>query len=54
MYAFTISSLRKRLQKKKLDGNYTKILCAVLNKAWKQQLTKQLLYNDLPNMSHAI
>ena len=32
---------------KKLDVNYTKMLRAILNKSWRQQPTKQLLYNHL-------
>ena len=35
----TTWTLTKYLEKK-LDGNYTKILCAVLNKSWKQHPTK--------------
>ena len=33
---------------KRLDVNYTRMLCAVLNKSLKQHLTKQQLYNHLP------
>ena len=33
---------------KKLDGNYTRMLRAVLNKSWRQHLTKQQLHSDLP------
>ena len=33
--------------KKKLDGNYTRILRAILNKSWRQQPTKQQLYDHL-------
>ena len=33
---------------KKLNGNYTRILHAVLNKSWKQHPTKQQLYDHLP------
>ena len=32
---------------KKLDQNYTRMLPAVLNKSWKQHLTKWLLYGHL-------
>ena len=32
---------------KKLDGNYSKFLHAVLNQSWKQHPTKQLLYSHL-------
>ena len=39
--------LTKRMEKK-LDGNYTRMLWAVLNKSWKQYSTKQQLYSHLP------
>ena len=32
---------------KRLDRNYTRTLCAVLNKSWKQHPTKQLQYGHL-------
>ena len=45
-YGCTTWTLTKRL-KKKLDGNYTKILRAILNKSWRQHATKQQLYSHL-------
>ena len=42
----TIWSLTKRIEKK-LDGNYTRMLRAILNKSWKQHPTKQRLYAHL-------
>ena len=33
---------------KKLDGNYTKMLQAILNKSWRQHPTKQQLYGHIP------
>ena len=33
---------------KNLDGNYTRMLQAILNKSWRQQPTKQQLYGHLP------
>ena len=33
---------------KKLDGNYTRMLWAILNKSWWQHPTKQQLYDHLP------
>ena len=33
---------------KKLDGNYTRILQAILNKSWRQHPTKQQLYSHQP------
>ncbi len=32
---------------KKLDGNYTRMLRAILNKSWRQYPTKQQLYGHL-------
>ena len=32
---------------KKLDGNYSRMLWAILNKSWKQHPTKQQLYGHL-------
>ena len=43
----TTGMLMKSIQKK-LDGNYTKMLCAVSNKSWKQHSTKQQLYGHQP------
>ena len=42
----TTWTLMKRIEKK-LDGDYTRMLHAVLNKSWKQHLTKQQLYDLL-------
>ena len=38
--------LTKRMAQK-LDGNYTRMLRAVLNKSWRQHPTKQQLYDHL-------
>ena len=43
-----------KMHGEKLDEAYTKILCAALNKSWKQQPTKQLLYGHLPLISQTI
>ena len=40
--------------KKKLDGNYKNMLCAVLTKSWKQQTTKQKVHGHLPPISQTI
>ena len=32
---------------KKVDRNYTRMLCAVLNKSWRQHFSKQQLYEHL-------
>ena len=49
----TTWTLTKRTEKK-LDGNYTKMLRAVLNKSWKQHLIKQQLYGYLPPIMKTI
>ena len=36
MYGYTTWTTPKYLVKKKLDGNYSRILCVILNKTWKQ------------------
>ena len=42
----TTWTLTKRLEKK-LDGNYTRMLRAVLNKSWRQHPTRHQLYGHL-------
>ena len=42
LYGYTTLMLTKRM-KKKLDGNYTRMLRAILNKSWRQHPTKQQL-----------
>ena len=39
---------------KKLDGNYTRMLWAILNKFWRQHPTKQPLYGHLPPITKTI
>ena len=39
---------------KKLDGNYTRILRAILNRSWRQHSTKQRLYRHLPPITKTI
>ena len=39
---------------KKLDGNYTRMLRAILNKSWEQHPTKQQLYGHLPPITKTI
>ena len=46
LYGCTTWTLTKRMEKK-LDGNYTRMLWAILNKSWRQHLTKQQLYGHL-------
>ena len=40
--------------KKKLDGNYTRMLRTILNKSWKQHPTKQQPYSHLPPITKTI
>ena len=39
---------------KKLDGNYTRMLLAILNKSWRQHPTKHQLYGHLPPIMKTI
>ena len=39
---------------KKLDGNYTRMLRAILNNSWRQHPTKQQLYGHLPPITKTI
>ena len=47
LYGCTPWTLTKRLEKK-LDGNYTRMLRAILNKSWQQHPRKHQLYSHLP------
>ena len=49
----TTWTLTKRLEKK-LDGNYTRMLRAILNKSWQQHLTRHQLYGHLPPITKTI
>ena len=53
LYGCTTWTLTKRLEKK-LDGNYTRTLRAILNKSWRQQPTRQQLYGYLPPITKTI
>ena len=53
LYRCTTWMLTKRIEKK-LDGNCTRMLQALLNKSWKQRPTKQQLYDHLPLISKTI
>ena len=46
LYRCTTWTLTKRLEKKR-DGNYTRMLWAILNRSWRQHPTKQQLYGRL-------
>ena len=53
LYGCTIWMLTKRLEKK-LDGNYTRMLRAILNKSWWQHPTRHQLYGHLPPITKTI
>ena len=53
LYGCTTWTLKKRM-KQKLDGNYTRILRAILNKSWRQHPTKQQLYGHRPPVTKTI
>ena len=53
LYGCTTWTLTKRMEKK-LDSNYTKMLRAILNKSWRQHLTKHQLYGHLPPITKTI
>ena len=50
LYGYTTWMLTK-LMEKKLDGNYTRMLRAILNKFWRQHPIKQQLYGHIPPIS---
>ena len=52
-YGCTTWTLTKRLEKK-LDGNYTRMLRAILNKSWRQHPTRRQLYGHLPPITKTI
>ena len=53
LYGCTTWTLTKRLEKK-LDGNYIRILWAILNKSWWQHPTRHQLYGYLPPITKTI
>ena len=53
LYGCTTWTLTKWLAKK-LDGNYTRMLRAILNKSWRQHPTKHQLYGHLPSIMKTI
>ena len=53
LYGGTTWTLTKRL-KKKLHGNYTRMLRAILHKSWRQHPTKHQLYCQLPPITKTI
>ena len=53
LYGCATWTLTKRLEKK-LDGNYTRMLRAILNKSWRQHPTKRQLCSHLPLIKKTI
>ena len=53
LYGCTTWKLTKWLEKK-LDGNYTRMLRAILNKSWRQHPTRHQLYGHLPPITKTI
>ena len=53
LYGCTTWTLTKRLEKK-FDGNFTRMLQAILNRSWRQHPTKQQLYGYLPPITTTI
>ena len=53
LYGCTTWTLTKRL-KKKLDGNYTRMLRAILNKSWWQHSARHQLYGHQPPIMKTI
>ena len=53
LYEWNTWTLTKRLEKK-LDGDYTRMLRAVLNKSWLQPPTRHQLYGHLPPITKTI
>ena len=53
LYGCTTWTLTKR-REKKLDGNYTRMLRAILNKPWRQHPTRHQLYGHLPPITKTI
>ena len=53
LYGCTTWTLTKRLEKK-LDGNYTSRLRAILNKSWQQHPTRHQLYSHQPPITKTI
>ena len=53
LYGCTTWTLTKRLEKK-LDGNYTRMLRAILNQTWRQHPTRHQLYSHVPPIMETI
>ena len=53
LYGCTTWTLTKRLEKK-LNGNYTRMVRAILNKSWRQHPTRHQLYGHMPPITKTI
>ena len=53
LHGCTTWTLTKRLEKKQ-DGNYTRMLRAILNKSWRQHSSRHQLYGHLPPITKTI
>ena len=53
LYGSTTWTLTKQLEKK-IDGNYTRMLRAILNISWKEHPSKERLYGTFPPISQVI
>ena len=53
VYGCTTWMLTKRLEQKR-DGNYTRMLRAILNKSWRQHPTRHQLYGHPPPITKTI
>ena len=53
LYGCTTWTLTKRLERK-LDGNYTRMLRAILNKSWQQHPKRHQLYGHQPPITKTI
>ena len=53
LYGCTTWTLTKRLEKK-LDGNYTRMMRAILNRSWRQHPARHQLYGHLPPITKTI
>ena len=54
LYGCTTWTLTKRLEKKKIDGNYTRMLQTILIKSWRQHPTGHQLYGYLSPITKTI
>ena len=53
LYGCTTWTLTKQLEKK-LDGNYTRMLWAILNKSWWEHPTRHQIYGHLPPITKTV